>query len=243
MAFGRTDDITSIHSYEQAVKVWDEAEEFRHEHTSWRALASKRMPHKRIVKQTDGGYACVLYSTAMVVYYPDHVELACDGRSMSNGFSWRVCPTGTNPTGNGGDMFWQINTAQGTRFYREGRKRLRLKELGNGKWALMNEPATDFEWVYDPKLGAAARKLLKPYDTWYATSKRLGLQLTDVASFIPNYHERAIEKLLEAPDDVETIAETAQTIGDPFNARAAAYLHLGARYQVAAPFDRLPRRT
>ena len=243
-SFGTTYNIRSISSYEQAVKAWDEGEEFKREHTSWRALENKRMTHKRIVKQTDGGYQCVLYSTAMVTYYPDEVVLACDNRSMSRGFSSRVCPSGTRPTsnGHGSGMFWQVETDEGTRFYREGRERLRLKKLGNGKWKLMNEPATDMEWVYDPKLGAAARKLLKPYDTWYAMTKRLGVNLPSGTEFVPAYHQRAVIKLLEAPDDVARIAEMAQTIGLPEHARAAAYLHLGARSQVAAPFDRLPRR-
>ena len=246
MAFGRTDDISSIHSYEQAVKTWDSAEEWKNELSSWRPLAGKRMPHKRIVKQTDGGYACVLYSTAMVTYYPDEVVLACDNRSMSHGFSNRVCPSGMRPTsnGHGSGMFWQVETDEGTRFYRQGRERLRLKKTSGVRWKLMNEPATDMEWVYDPKLGAAARKLLKPYDTWYAMTKRLGLSLPDNPghSHMPNDYDRAIEKLLVAPNEVELIAEMAQVIGDPVNARAAAYLHLGARYQVAAPFARLPRR-
>ena len=243
MAFGRTDDVSSIHSYEQAVKTWNSAEEWKNELSSWRPLAGKRMTHKRIVKQTDGGYQCVLYSTAMVTYYPDEVVLACDNRSMSHGFSNRVCPSGMRPTGNGhgSGMFWQVETDEGTRFYREGRERLRLKKLGNGKWKLMNEPATDMEWVYNPKLGAAARKLLKPYDTWYAMTKRLGVKLPDGATSICT-HERTIGWLLEAPDEVARIAQTAKTVGLPEHARAAAYLHLGARYQVAAPFDRLPRR-
>ena len=244
MAFGRTDDISSIHSYEQAVKTWDSAEEWKNELSSWRPLAGKRMPHKRIVKQTDGGYACVLYSTAMVTYYPDEVVLACDNRSMSHGFSNRVCPSGMRPTsnGHGSGMFWQVETDEGTRFYRQGRERLRLKKTSGVRWKLMNEPATDMEWVYDPKLGAAARKLLKPYDTWYAMTKRLGVNLPSGTEFVPAYHQRAVIKLLEAPDDVARIAEMAQTIGLPEHARAAAYLHLGARSQVAAPFDRLPRR-
>ena len=239
--FGTTYNIRSISSYEQAVKAWDEGEEFKREHTSWRALENKRMPHKRIVKQTDGGYACVLYSTAMVTYYPDKIELACDNRSMSNGFSNRVCPSGTQPTsnGHGSGMFWQVETDEGTRFYREGRERLRLKKLGNGKWKLMNEPATDMEWVYDPKLGAAARKLLKPYDTWYAMTKRLGVELPNERS---GCNPLFISALLEHPDSVKVISNLAQFIGPPDVARAAAYLHLGARYQVAAPFDRLPRR-
>jgi len=239
-----TYNITPIHSLAQAVIAWDKTPVWRNQHASMKPLDTVRMPHKCLVKLSlDQGYDCSLYNTTMVRYCMDgSVELNCHDTTSSAQFVWRVAPNGCTPTSHKGRMYWRVRTDDGDRYYRCGVERLRLQPTAAGNWLLTNKADQPTEWVLDRKLAAQARKLVKPYSQWYAVSQRMGAGATQrLFHYGRDYRIPTIRQLLEDHDNPATFLAVAPEIGAPINARNSAYLHLGARTQQPAPFDRLPR--
>lgn len=236
-----TYNMPTLHSFGAAEEFWNNAKAWKNEDQSWRPLDGRRMTHKRLVKTSDGGYQCVLFSTPLVTYYPDKIKLEVYATQSSASFSWCVRPLGCRPQSANGRHFWEVDTPDGKRFYTCGSNNLELSSVGNGVWELENKPGDVTEWVYDQKLGAQARKLVKPYATWFATTERLGARLTNYVHN-RNHKVHQIEQLLSDPKNYEAYPEYAYYIGHPQNAVNSAYLYLGARTQQPVPHDRLPRR-
>jgi len=231
--------IRSIHSYEAAAEFWADSKPWDNKPNAV-PLDDRRMQHKSLVKNALGEYECTLFQTAMVTYAKDAVYLRCDNRVSSNMFSNCVAPAGCQPVSHKGTMFWQVSTEAGQQFLCEGVTPLKLQLVSPGIWTLVNKPGTPHEWVYDRKLGAAARKAVKLYCVWYETSLRLGMDLpTHVHGF--DYAIPQICELLEKPDVLENFPALARRIGPPINAVNSAYLMTGARKKMPVPFHRLPR--
>ena len=238
-----THNIARISSFQAAEKHWADNKPWRAEDQRWRQLGGRRMKHKRLVKLDNGDYSCILFKQSMVTYRPDGgVELTCHDSVSSNAFAWCVRPNGCRPVSHQGWMFWAVMTDDGERFYRQGAGALVLQPTTSDNWLLTTEPDKVQEWKYDPKKGAVARKAVKPYTTWFETSRRLGVELPNYV-FEKNYLNPNIRELLENPSDASLISRLAWHIGPPKNALNSAYLQTGARHRVPAPFDRLPRRT
>lgn len=237
-----THGMPSLHSFKDAETFWNGQNPWKNRDESWRPLDTRRMEHKRLVKTADGGYMCVLFSTPLVTYYPDKIKLEVYSTPSSAYFSWRVRPLGCRIQSANGRHFWEVDTPEGSRFYTAGKNALELLSVRDGLWKISNKPAEVTEWVYDRKLGAQARKLVKPYATWFNTTQRLGSVLkTHVHD--RNHKILQIEHLLADPEKYEAYPRLASYIGHPQNAVNSAYLHLGARTQQPVPHDRLPRRT
>ena len=236
-----TCNMPSLHTFEAAEEFWNDAKPWRNRDKSWRPLDSVRMDHKRLVKTDDGSYACVLYNMALVTYYPDQVELEIDSRVSSSAFCWCVQPEGCHITSTNGVHFWSVRTLEGEHFYRPDKTSLVLLRQPKKQWKLDSIPAKTTEWVYDRKLGVQARKLLKPYTTWYETSKRLGMSLPNVWPSVGATNE-GLGMLLEQPERINFL-EVANLISTPEHALKAAYIYMGAHTEQVVPFDRLPNRT
>ena len=236
-----THNIPGIRCFAKAERVWDEAQPFaKSEPASWKPLDGKRQVHKRIVKLSDNrGYECVLHRTAVVSYFTDDsVALRCYDSQSTGAFAWRLSPTGCTPTSFRGRMFWEVQTDDGPRFYREGREALLLRPTAAGNWELVSPPSGEEEWRYDPKKGAAVRKQLKPYQVWHATMARLGVLPRRLGTYSP---VGAVMRLLDDPTRVEDYIEFAESIGDPKDILPVAYAATGAHYKSPVPHDRLPR--
>jgi len=239
-----THGMSCIYSLAQAAKFWSEQPVWKGRSASWKPLDSTRMPHKRIVKLADDkGYELTLYGTPMVTYFADgRVALRCYDSFSSMTFAWRVCPPGCRPTSQKGRMYWEVDTPEGKRFYKEDTIPLMLTPTGDGAqlWRLTTEPLTEKEWHYDPKLGAQARKIIKPYCQWHNVMVRLTGAMPPGATW-SGQRKQAARALIDDPDNVELYPQIAESLGYPADARKYAYLEFGARYQTDAPHDHLPK--
>ena len=235
-----THKMKTVNSLARATTVWNDAESFpKSVHTSWRPLDSRRQQHKRMVKLGDDrGYECVLYNTAMVTYFADgHVALRCYDSPSSQQFAWKVEPTGCKVTSHKGKMYWEVNTDDGPRFYREGAYPLILAPTAKGNWLLANEPDVDYEMAYDRKLGARVQKQLRPYATWHKVVERMG-----VKTMRPGYVCRGhVEGVVPHLGDVSRYPDISKNLGAPENFLEHLYIIAGAKYKSPVPYDRLPR--
>ena len=234
-----THNMPSLRSFHDAESFWNKAVAWKNRDQSWRPLDDRRMDHKRLVKNSHGGFECTLYRTPLVIYYPDTVEVQLHHSNSSSMFIWRVAPKGLSLTSQNGMRFWEVNTPDGVRYYTSSRDGLEFSAQGNNIWQLENKPDHVNEWVYDRKIGAETRKLIKPYTIWYEASKRLGLVVPRTFTRNTKY----LRDLLERPDDSSIFLELNSQIGSPAEVIKAAYLLTGAHTQQSVPHDRLPRKT
>lgn len=235
-----TRNMPSLHTFEAAKEFWDKTPVWKNKNSSWRPLDSVRMEHKRLVKRDDGSYACVLYQTPMVVYYPDKVELKLHSSPSSSAFCWKVSPAGCNLASSNDQVFWGVDTPDGSRFYDYDKGALVLIKQPGNQWILESEPRSVTEQVYDRKLGAEARRRLKPYADWYNAVKRLG---GDLPGRFQTDHEkeRGLAMLANQTGNINFL-EVAKLIGDPAVVQTIAYEYIGAYSRQTVPHDRLPRR-
>ena len=232
----------SIRSFKQAQEYWTDAKSWRNKHTSWRPLQNERKEHVRMVRidGNGGGYECVLYQTPMVTYYASgDIKLIGDNRSASHEFAWHTTPAGVTPTSANGKMYWQVDTPEGTRYYRDD-KYLMLTPVPNGKWELANEPIVEEEKTLDLKKAAAVRKTLSHYDKWDKMTSRLMGAWDQKYPRYPQRHD--IRVLLEHPEDLEMFTRLRSELGPVSGFREAAYDIMGAYDEVTVPHDRLPRK-
>ena len=238
-----THNLPSLRSFKEAEKFWAEAKPWKNQDQSWRPLDDRRMKHKRLVKNSDGGYECTLYNTALVTYYPNQVKLAFHTSSSSTAFMWNIRPIGCQLATVKGMQFWSVDTPEGERFYTRSSGGLTLNLVKPGVWELANKPDTVEEWVYNAKQGAYVRKLLKPYTAWYDTTKRIGATLPNLRWGVPtDVIANALSVFEQEPQDHSQFLQMAEILGPPEQATRSAYKHLGAYTKVLVPHDRLPRR-
>lgn len=237
--------IPGIHSFNRAREVWNNADTWKDERYA-RPLDSKRMRHKAIVLSTgdagDQRFALRLYDTEMVEYFEDGVVLRCDDRVSSSAFSWCVRPGGCRPVKNRGKMFWQVETPDGVRYYRDGVGPIQLKKADEDRWVLIDGASPQTEVRIDRKKSIEARRIAKPYAQWYEVTKRLlGPEFTPRSNAKATWAREPVQCLIDKPDHIEMFGEIARTAGDPH----AVIEHLlditGARVVTPVPFDRMPR--
>ena len=238
MAWGIcTRNLKFIGSYEAAKSFWDKSKPFKTDETSV-PLDKKTMFHKRLTKQADGGYACTLYNTAMVTYYPDEVHLCCDDRVSSNAFSWNMCPEATNPASERGRMLWEVVTADGLMFYREGRDALVLQPASPKCWKLINEPAQRTREYLDMVKARPIQALIKPYAKWHRLTTRLGANLR-LTSYFDRRHKLVDDLLAGEPVDYWQLATL---VGPPEKVREIAYQNKQVFALKVLPNSTPPRR-
>jgi len=228
-----TRNLEFIDSYQVAKAFWDQAKPFKDDESSV-PLDKKTMPHKRLTKQADGGYACTLYNTAMVTYYPDEIHLRCDDRSSSNMFSWYMRPANTKPSSERGCMLWQVTTIDGQMFYREGRSALVLQPAGHERWKLINEPAQRQREYVNMAKAKSVQALVKPYAKWHRFTTRLGAKLS-TGNFYEYKHKLVDDLLAGEPVDYWQLATS---VGSPERVREIAY-----RSEQVFEFKVLPNST
>jgi hypothetical protein len=233
--------IPRICDFAQALACWGAALSWRN-NAEERALDGRRMHHKRIRRRLDGGYECILYSTAMVTYLPDgSVFLNAHPSKTSRRFAHRVAPQGCIPLWHQGCMLWSVRTAAGNRFYRVGRDLLHLRPAGPGQWTSLSAPVAMVEQIYDPKIGAKTRKMLQPYELWYQAVERLGT--VPMPQWPGNQGRKmVVDELLSDFENPELFAKVASFVGDPQSVRQLSYLATGAHYGRPVPPSRLPRK-
>lgn len=235
-----THDITGVSSFICATKVWEAAQPWRNQHTSWRSLAGRRMFHKRIVRLSDArGYDCVLYNIAIVSYYADgSVALRCYDSVSTQAFAWKVKPDGCSPVSSQGRMFWQVRTDKGARFYRQGTEALMLVPTALGNWQLSEPAEPQHELVNDRIKRAAVRKQIKPYALWHAAVSRLqGRPFEQHWQIVEPGAALNMLPKLGSPECYPGIAR----IATPVALTDALYRATGAVYRAPVPPNRLPR--
>jgi hypothetical protein len=230
-----------VGSFAAAEKVWTDAKPWKSELTSWRPLADQRMRHKRIVKLSeDRGYACVLHQTPVVTYFADgSVALQCYSSQSTQLFAWYMKPEGCRPVSHKGEMWWSVETDEGTHYYAQDGEPLVLEPTGKGKWRLLSRTREATERAYNAKAGAQARKLIKPYLDWFDLTSRMNGNKYYGKFAVPS--QGHIQTLMDNPDGVGMFRALAESGATPDLVRKHAYEITGAYTQVAVPHDRLPR--
>jgi len=165
-----------ISGYEQAKAVWDSAMPWKHEDATWRPLAERRARHKRLVKVVHGGvegYACVLYSTALVTYYADGTVILQNYDSISSrAFTRYVHPPLCSMGIKANLSYWSVVTDEGTHYYSDHGP-IHLARTKSGNWRLLSKLEPRKEWIsVTPKIRAVNRQL-KAYETWLEMTTRL----------------------------------------------------------------------
>lgn len=231
-----TSGIPGIDTLKNARETWEAAKFWKGRDENVRQLNGPRKKHMTIVKTAEG-FSCRLYHTDLVEYLNNgNVVLRCHDSQSSTFFAWCVAPFGCRPITMSGRMFWEVKTADGTHYYRQGEEPLEFTPDGMG-WKIISSPEIQKEWVFDPKLGAATRKKLKPYKVWHDVSVKLGMSPTRSWR---RYAKDTISLLLYESDEV-TFSDLFCNAGSPAEIYPIAYEITGARYKADVPFDRLPR--
>ncbi len=231
--------MSTIRSFTQAQAHWAGEKPWRENHASWRPLQNRRKEHVRLVKlDEETGYECVLYSTPMVTYYANgDVKVVGHDSVASRDFAWYTTPSGISPVSANGKMYWQVDTPDGTRYYRDT-KYLTLTPALNGRWQLLNKPLEETEKRLDLKKAAAVRKLLSHYDKWeQLTSKLTGRRI--YARYRP---QNEVIRLLADPTNPELFNELHDALGFTSGFKDLAYELAGAYNETVVPYDRLPRK-
>lgn len=233
-------DLTCIASFAQAEKHWADTKPWKSENQTWRPLGGRRARHKRLVKLADGGYACVLYHTAMVTYYPDgSVLLNVHDSQSSRIFSDYMAPAGCVAISHQSCMYWKVNTPQGFHYYRPARERLHLQPAPYQTWGVVGAmPDMPMERKFDRKLGAATRRALIPYFQWLSMTERLtGTSVNRMFTPQPD----TVRRLLDAPDNPEIYVHLGRTGGSKEVVTRLAYSITRAVTTAPVPYDRLPK--
>lgn len=233
----QTHNMPKLRSFAGAEAFWNGSPLWKNRDEAYRPLDSRRMKHKCLVKNRRGGYECTLFRTPLVTYYPDSVELIIDSRRSSTAFIRCVAPRGIDLVNTRGQLFWRVNTPEGRCFY-TGSQIMVFSAQGEGLWKPENPPDPVEERVYNPKLGAQTRKLLKPYTLWYETTKRLGIRFPNTFRRV---NHSALKVLLDEPTNSSNFLALSEEIGPPADAIYAAYKLTGAYSYVPVPPYRLPR--
>lgn len=234
-----THNIPRIADHKRAEELWVEAVPWKSADESWRQLDSRRAQHKRLVRTKEGAIECVLYVTPMVTYHANgDVELRCDDSQTSYNFSWNIRPHNTRPHRQKQTMYWEVNTDCGPRFYQQGRDPLMLKATSPTTWELTTVPNQPLEWNYDPKKGAEVRRKLAPFKKWAELTQRLTGQRYTSGCYGGRFDAGYF---LAHHTDIEIYPKMLEIFGSPDNLKKEAYLAAQARYEVPAPFYRLPR--
>ena len=237
-----TRELTGVHSLKRAASVWSEATPWKTKDPYWRPLGGRQALHKRIVKlRDDQGYDCVLYDVALVSYRTDgSVVMKAHDSTSSQLFAHYMAPQGCTPVSHHGKMYWQVMTPAGHQYYRPANN-LYLAPTAPGVWeAVGNIPEMPTEIVHDRKLGATARKLIKPYVDWLAITERLTGHIAQEKWHQPDTADVAY--LLAQNDDVEFFPKLAEDGGSAKAVREVAYNLMGANKKTPVPYDRLPRK-
>ena len=231
----KTNDLASIHSFEQAEKHWNESVAWKNGHTSWRPLAGRRKTHMHMVKLSQGGYECVLFSMPIVTYYPDgSVKLATYSSQSTQLFAHDMKPAGCTPVSHKRYMYWCVETPTGPHYQRET---MVITPERCGVWTVTNPAEPEKEFVLDRKKATEVRKILKPYKQWAEMTRRLsGNHGATVYDFRP-----FIKALLERPEEVEKFPTIFKAIGTPDRFMYTAYELAGARSKQPVPRTRLPK--
>jgi hypothetical protein len=148
--------IPQAHSYDAAVKVWDEA--YQHgRFGAWRGLVNPRDTSKLVIKEGDR-IRFRFHNTDLVTWFPDKVQVVCWDSVSSVIFAGCFTPWGISVCNREGSMY--IN--QGDRFFQSGKDPATFNLVG-GK-AVVDEAtvATHPKYVLDKKRAAAIRKVLAP---------------------------------------------------------------------------------
>lgn len=233
-------DLACIASFAQAEKHWADTKPWKTEDQTWRSLGGRRARHKRLVKLADGGYACVLYHTAMVTYYPDgSVLLNVHDSQSSRIFSDYMAPAGCVAISHQSCMYWKVNTPQGIQYYRPARERLHLQPAPCQTWEVVGAmPDMPVERKFDRKLGAATRRALNPYFQWLETTERLTGKRVN-PSYTPPID--LVNHLLKTPDNSEVYLSLCRAGGSKDAVTRLAYLTTRAVTSAPVPYDRLPK--
>jgi len=237
-----THNMHRVNCFDAAERVWNDANPWKNELTSWRPLAERRATHKRIVRINDGdAYQLVLYSTPLVTYHRNgDIELRTYDSVSTRMFAWVVRPQGLSIESANSKMYWGFPSQEGDRYIREGPGPLKLEYVGTGRYILATKPAEDYEWVLDRKAAAAVRKKLSHYDKWARLTMRL--QGDKSYAWYRNPSKTNIAALLVEPERVDLFPKYLDDLGPPDNFFREAYEVAGARTQVPVPYDRLPKR-
>lgn len=236
-----TSNLKAVGSFAAAERIWNDTKPWRTELASWRPLADRRARHKRLVKLSeDRGYGCVLYQTAIVTYFADgSLVLRCHDTQSTQLFAWYMKPQGCRPVSHKGEMWWSVDTDEGTHYYRQDGGPLCLKPTPSGKWKLTSRTLSATEQAYDAKAGAQARKAIKAYTDWFELTSRLNGGAYYGKFAVPQRSH--IQTLMDNPTEAKLFPVLAANGATPELVRKHAYEITGAYTQVAVPHDRLPR--
>lgn len=173
-----TRDIPSAHTYEVALRVFDESVPFNKDEPLERALSTKRMKHKvvRMLRGTEA-VAFRLYQTDLVTYWPDGTTKMCSHDTVSSReFLYRVVPANVAVRSITSSTWFEIDG----KYYRGD-----ITVSPTGEITGADKPG--WEAVGDRKKMAAARARIKDFTHWLEVTREV-TQRKQVTSRSPSYH-------------------------------------------------------
>ena len=237
----QTHDLHSVRSFKEAEAHWNGQKPWKSEYEDRRALAGWRKVHMFLRKLSGGGYECVLYSTAIVTFYPGgEVKLSCHDSASSKAFAWHMAPLHCAPVSHQSNMYWKVETPDGPHYQRSSMVIAPADEANLPYWIVTNPGDPEKEWVLDKTKAAEVRKILQPYQKWYTMTSRL-MNNSSIHGYSTYATELAIEQLLKEPNNIGAYPEYMGMLGAPEHFRHKAYEIAGARTKHPVPYNRLPR--
>ena len=232
-----------IRSYEAAAKFFKYETPFKNSLCE-APLAERRDKTKRIVKR-DESYLLCFHETPLVTYHVNgEVDIRAYPSSSSRAFLGQVCPEGVYQIAQGNNEFLYVNGVY--HLTDSSRTPVRLKKDDAGVFRMTSAPKPGEEYTGDLKAMAVVRKKLVPFEMWQRTGERMKIeaaQFPDPWKLNRNFSRKElVTALMQKTDNMGVYPLVVSASSNLKEIRDEAYLISGARYKVAAPTHRLPRR-
>lgn len=145
--------------------VWEENE---------RPLDTPRMHHKRLVKNSDGSYACVLYKCRHVTYHEDgRIEIQLYDSSSSKAFLQRMLPARVRIDTRSGRTLLEVATDNDIEWYDTDQSGFVLAPSVAGSWKVLSETVPRQREFVDRRKATEVRALAAPFLLWRAVTDKL----------------------------------------------------------------------
>jgi len=225
-----------IRSYSDALKHWEQAP-LSPANGNWRALCRKRDTSKLIRKDINGAICLRYHHTDVVTYHDDKtITVSCYDSSNTIAFANQLLPCGISAHTSSGIMY--VSDSDGS-YLPVAHTDLKFNKDEHGNWKVNPSTVRELtECKLDLKAAARIRKILRPFQDWQESVRRVGGAHSDRINFVKLIH--ALKSCLDEgciPDHMYA------TLGLHYIYMPEAYILGGAVKKITTPFGWKEKKT
>lgn len=234
-----TKDLPDIYSHESAARYF--AAHTKPKRSEWleneRPLSGPRMHHKRLVKNNDGSYSCVLYHTPLITYSPNgDIVVRMHDSVSSRKFIDALTPHGMYAWSCSGTTGLMVHTDTGRQWLLAERDTITLRRSTAHTWEVLRGAAVRRREFVDRQKSKEIRAELKPFEDWYRAAD-------NVIPFVRrSYMHAHILKSLDELKNKDCWPQLATNIPSIQALREHAYDEFGAREVRVIPNWTTPKK-